>query len=52
MNNNPSLILEFAPETFEILSIKFKANADEEYERLHQLLAVGIRSATKQATND
>jgi hypothetical protein len=43
MNENPSVTITFDPVTWRITDVKFAATSNLEHEKLHEILAEGIR---------
>lgn len=45
MNDRPAILIEFDPETWEVVAIFFKANTDQQTEAMKAFLAEGMRTA-------
>ena len=47
MNDCPAILIEFDPETWEIVAVVFKADTDQQTDALKAFLAEGMRTATQ-----
>lgn len=43
MNENPCLLIEFNPLTWQTIAVYFKASTDEETKRLREILVRGVK---------
>lgn len=47
MNDAPGITIEFDPATWQVISVKFTATTDQEFNRLREIMAEGIRETVE-----